>query len=52
MAWFADQLLGGLGLPLQPGQPRLLVHPRHRRAGGQPLAHNRDDLAVGGDLLL
>jgi hypothetical protein len=33
---FGDQLLGGLGLALQPGQPRLLVHPRHLLTSGQP----------------
>jgi hypothetical protein len=26
---FGEQLLGGLGLALQPGQARLLVHARH-----------------------
>ena len=46
-----EQLLGGLGLALQPGQARLLVHPGHLLAGGQPLAHDGDDLAVGGRLL-
>jgi hypothetical protein len=47
-----DQLLGDLCLSLQPGQARLLVHAGHLLAGGQPLAHDRDDLAVGGCLLL
>ena len=47
-----EQLLGGIGLALQPGQARLLVHPGDRFAGRQPLAHDRDDLAVGCRLLL
>jgi hypothetical protein len=47
-----DQPLGDLGLSLQPGEPWLLVHASQLLAGGQPLAHDRDDLAVGGRLLL
>jgi hypothetical protein len=47
-----NQLLGDLRLPLQPRQSRLLIHPGHLLAGGQPLAHDGDDLAVGGRLLL
>jgi hypothetical protein len=43
-----DQLLGGLCLALQPGQPRFLVHPGHLLPSGQPAAHDDDDLAVGG----
>ena len=27
---FGEQVLGGRGLTLQPGQPRLLIHTRHR----------------------
>jgi hypothetical protein len=46
------QLLGDLGLALQPGQSRLLVHARDLLPSGQALAHDRDDLAVGGRLLL
>jgi hypothetical protein len=42
-----DQVLGDLGLPLQPRQPRLLVHAGHQLAGGQPLAHGGDHLPVG-----
>ena len=38
-------------LPLQPGQPRLLVHAGHLLASGQPLTHDCDHLAVGGRLL-
>jgi hypothetical protein len=41
------QLFGDLCLALQPGQSRLLVHPGHLLAGGQALAHDCDDLAVG-----
>jgi hypothetical protein len=33
-----DQVLGDLGLPLQPRQLRLLIHAGHLFAGGQPLA--------------
>ena len=47
-----EQLLGRLGLPLEPGQPRLLLHPSHQLTCGQPLAHDGDELAVGGRLLL
>ena len=47
-----DQVLGDLGLALQPGQPWLLVHASHLLAGSQSLAHGRDELAVGGCLLL
>jgi hypothetical protein len=39
-----------LGAPARPA--RLLVYPRHLLAGGQALADDRDDLAVGGRLLL
>src|SRR5918993_1904444 len=46
-----DQLLGDLGLSLQPGQPGLLVHASHLLAGGKSPAHGGDDLAVGGRLL-
>jgi hypothetical protein len=42
------QVLGDLGLALQPGQPRLLVQASHLLAGGQARAHDRDDLAIGG----
>ena len=49
---FGEQVLGGRGLTLQPGQPRLLIHTRHRLTRGQPLAHHCDDLAVGRRLLL
>jgi hypothetical protein len=45
-----DQVLGDLGLPLQPRQPRLLVHAGHLLAGGPPLAHDGDHLMVGGRL--
>ena len=45
---FGDQRLGDLGLALQPGQPRLLVHASHLLPGGQSRAHDRDDVAVGG----
>jgi hypothetical protein len=48
---FGEQLLGGLGLALQPGQGRRLVHPGHLLTRRQPLAHDRDDLAVGGRLV-
>ena len=44
---FGEQLLGGLGLALQPGQARLLEHARHLLTSRQPLAHDRDGLAVG-----
>jgi hypothetical protein len=47
-----EQLLGGLGLALQPGQPRLLIHPGDLLTSSQPLAHDRDDLTVGRRLLL
>jgi hypothetical protein len=47
-----DQVLSDLSLTFQPGQSRLLVHPRDLFAGGQTLARDRDDLAVGGRLLL
>jgi hypothetical protein len=47
-----NQVLGDLGLSFQPPQPRLLVHASHLLAGGQPLTHDRDDLAVGSRLLL
>jgi hypothetical protein len=49
---FGDQLLGDLGLALQPGQPRLPVHPSHLLTGGQPAAHDPDDLSVGRRFLL
>jgi hypothetical protein len=42
-----DQLLGDLGLALQPRQARLLVHARYLLAGGQPLAHDGDYSPVG-----
>jgi hypothetical protein len=48
----SDQVLGDFGLWLQLGQPRLLVHAGHLLAGGQTLAHDRDQLAVGGRLML
>jgi hypothetical protein len=48
----SDQAFGHLGLPLQPGQPRRLVHASHLLAGSQSSAHGCDDLAVGGRLLL
>ena len=43
----SDQVLGDLGLTLQPGQPRLLVHGSYLLAAGQSRAHDRDDLTVG-----
>jgi hypothetical protein len=46
-----EQVLGHIGLSLKPGQSWLLVYPGHL-AGGEPSAHDRDDLAVGGRLLL
>jgi hypothetical protein len=46
-----DQLFGDLGSAFQPGQPRLLVHPGQLLACGQALAHDRDELAVGGRFL-
>jgi hypothetical protein len=46
------QLLGDLCLALQPRQSRLLVYPDHLLAGGQAVAHDCDDLAVGGRFLL
>jgi hypothetical protein len=33
-----EQLLGGLGLALQPAQPRLLLHPGDLLTSRQPLA--------------
>jgi hypothetical protein len=45
-----DQVLGDLGLPLQPRQPRLSVHACHLLAGRQPLAHDADYPPVGGRL--
>jgi hypothetical protein len=42
------QHFGHLGLPLQPGQPRLLVHASHLLDGGKSSAHGRDELAVRG----
>jgi hypothetical protein len=42
-----EQLLGGLGMALQPSQPWLLVHPGYLLASRQPLARDGDDLAVG-----
>jgi hypothetical protein len=42
----ADELLGGLGLALQPGKPKQPVHRRDRFATGQPLAHGGDQPAV------
>ena len=47
-----DQVLHDLGLALQPGQPRLLVHAGHLLARGQALTHDGDELAVGSCLLL
>jgi hypothetical protein len=38
-----EQLLGGLGLALQPSQPWLLVHPGHLLASRQPLARDGVD---------
>jgi hypothetical protein len=46
------QVLGGLGLALQPGQPWLLIHASHLFTRGQSSAHDGDDLAIGGCLLL
>jgi hypothetical protein len=43
---FGEQLLGGLGLALQPGQARLLVHPCDLLTRRQPLAHDCEGLAV------
>ena len=46
-----EQMLGGLGLALQPGQPRLLIHPDDRLTSRQPPSRYRDDLPVGCRLL-
>ena len=43
----SQQLLGGLGLALQPGQARLLVHASDLLTSRQPLAGDGDELAVG-----
>jgi len=42
-----DELLGELGLPLQPRQPERPVHPRHRFPALQPTTHDGDHLPVG-----
>jgi hypothetical protein len=47
-----DELLGDLGLALQPSKPQRPVHRHHTLAALQPLPHHRDDRAVGGRLLL
>jgi hypothetical protein len=41
-----NQLLGDLGLALQPGQPRLVVHASPLLARAQALAHDLDDLSM------
>jgi hypothetical protein len=47
-----DELFGDVGLATQPGKPQRPIHRHHRLPPRQPLAHDRDALAVGGGLLL
>jgi hypothetical protein len=42
-----DELLGDLGLALQPSQPQRAVHQHHRLPALEPTAHDGDHLAVG-----